>query len=127
MHEGCEKIVIISINVSAGFERISELNGVEDLIAAETQRLNDSRVCFAAVAELFQRQTIVVILIHLIKDFIDSLLWRVFIFRDWLLTLRKILLNKNLFLLKTTITSGTNKNFFVTYSVFHDKFLVQLL
>lgn len=97
MHEGCEKIAIISINVSAGFERISELNGVEDLIAAETQRLNDSRVCFAAVAELLQRQTVVVILIHLIKDFIDSLLWRVFIFRDWLLTLRKILLNKNLF------------------------------
>lgn len=57
------------------------------LIAAEAERLHDSWIGFAAVAELLQRQFVVVVFVHLIEDFVDALLWGVVVFGQWLLAL----------------------------------------
>lgn len=57
------------------------------LVTAETQRLHDPRISLRAIAKLVQRKTIVVILVHLIENLVDSLLRCVLVFELRLLTL----------------------------------------
>jgi hypothetical protein len=60
---------------------------VQHLVAAQAQRLHDPRIRLAAIPELLESQTIVVILVHLVENLIDSLLRRVLVLGGWLLTL----------------------------------------
>lgn len=57
------------------------------LFATQRQSLHNSRIGFAALSEFLQGKSIVVILVHLIEYFIDSLLRRILVLR-WLLTLK---------------------------------------
>lgn len=57
------------------------------LVAAQTESLHDARVRFAALAELLERQPIVVVLVHLVEDLVDALLRCVLVLRLRLLAL----------------------------------------
>lgn len=57
------------------------------LVTAQTERLHDPRVRFAALAELLQREPVVVVLVHLVEDLVDALLRRVLVLRLRLLAL----------------------------------------
>lgn len=65
------------------------------LIATQWERLDNARVCFAALAELFECQSIVVILVHLVEDFVNALLRCILVFRLRGLTLKYNNINCN--------------------------------
>lgn len=58
------------------------------LVTAQTKSLHNSRIGLTSISKFFQSQFIVMILVHLIKYFINSFLRRIFILRLGLLTLK---------------------------------------
>jgi len=43
----------------------------------------------AALLKFLQSEFVVMVFVHLVKDLFHPFLWRVFVFVDWLLTLRR--------------------------------------
>lgn len=72
-------------------ETRAALDGNQRLLAAQGQRLDNSRIGLATFSKLFQREFVVVVLIHLIEDFVNSFLRRILVFGLWLLSLKHVI------------------------------------